>query len=390
MSSERLHLLHDAGQSLWLDFITRGILHDGELERRIREDALTGMTSNPTIFEKALAEGTAYDAQLAEAIRHAPDGAAHEAWQLFELVETTDVRDACDRFMPVFERTEGGDGYVSIEVSPGVAHKAEDTVAEARRLWETVGRPNVMVKVPGTDEGAKAVRQLIAEGINVNITLLFSIDAHRRVIEAYLAGLEERAARGAPIDRVASVASFFVSRVDSEIDKRLDQIAAEAAARMESAAPRPRRLAEGARGDREREARLSALPRAVLRTPVGGARREGREPAASSLGEHEHEEPRVPRRALRRATHRPRHGEHAAAGDPRCLPRPWRGRPDRGSGCRARRADDRRPGGARHLDAGGDPQAPRRRARQFPEVVRHAHRRLEQKRDELAGEMAAR
>jgi transaldolase len=236
MSSERLHLLHDAGQSLWLDFITRGILHDGELERRIREDALTGMTSNPTIFEKALAEGTAYDAQLAEAIRHAPDGAAHEAWQLFELVETTDVRDACDRFMPVFERTEGGDGYVSIEVSPGVAHKAEDTVAEARRLWKTVGRPNVMVKVPGTEEGAKAVRQLIAEGINVNITLLFSIDAHRRVIEAYLAGLEERAARGAPIDRVASVASFFVSRVDSEIDKRLDQIAAEAAARMESAA----------------------------------------------------------------------------------------------------------------------------------------------------------
>jgi transaldolase len=245
MSSERLHLLHDAGQSLWLDFITRGILHDGELERRIREDALTGMTSNPTIFEKALAEGTAYDAQLAEAIRGAPDGAAHEAWQLFELVETTDVRDACDRFMPVFERTEGGDGYVSIEVSPGVAHKAEDTVAEARRLWETVGRPNVMVKVPGTDEGAKAVRQLIAEGINVNITLLFSIDAHRRVIEAYLAGLEERAARGAPIDRVASVASFFVSRVDSEIDKRLDQIAAEAAARMESA---PRDLAVSLKG----------------------------------------------------------------------------------------------------------------------------------------------
>ena len=233
MASARLSKLHAAGQSVWLDFITRTILHDGGLTRRIAEDGITGMTSNPTIFEKALAEGTAYDAQLAEALRGGD--APKSAWELFELVETTDVRDACDRFMPVFEATEGADGYVSIEVSPGVAHRAEDTVAEARRLWKTVGRPNVMVKVPGTEEGAKAVRQLIADGINVNITLLFAIDAHRRVIEAYLAGLETRAARGEPIDRIASVASFFVSRVDSEIDKRLDAVAAEAATAMDSA-----------------------------------------------------------------------------------------------------------------------------------------------------------
>ena len=232
MASDRLSKLHAAGQSVWLDFITRTILHDGGLARRIADDGITGMTSNPTIFEKALAEGTAYDAQLAEALQGGA-GAPRTAWELFELVETTDVRDACDRFLPVFEATEGADGYVSIEVSPGVAHRAEDTVAEARRLWKTVGRPNVMVKVPGTEEGAKAVRQLIAEGINVNITLLFAIDAHRRVIEAYLAGLEERAARGEPIDRIASVASFFVSRVDSEIDKRLDAVAAEAATAMD-------------------------------------------------------------------------------------------------------------------------------------------------------------
>jgi transaldolase len=234
MPADRLHRLHDAGQSLWLDYITRTMLHDGDLERRVREDALTGMTSNPTIFEKALADGTAYDAQLAEAMRASGSAGRQQSWELFELVETTDVRDACDRFTPVFERTQGGDGYVSIEVSPGVAHRAEDTVVEAHRLWQTVGRPNVMVKVPGTEEGAKAVRRLIADGINVNVTLLFSVDAHRRVIEAYLGGLEERVERGEPVDRVASVASFFVSRVDNEIDARLDAIARDAATAMDS------------------------------------------------------------------------------------------------------------------------------------------------------------
>jgi transaldolase len=216
--TNRLHQLHDAGVSIWLDFIERTMLHNGDLERRIREDALTGMTSNPTIFEKALAEGAAYDAQL----REAP--AATTPMALFELVETTDVRDACDRFTGVYERTKGDDGYVSIEVSPGAAHDAKATIEEARRLWKTVGRPNVMIKVPGTMEGAEAVRRLIAEGLNVNITLLFAIEAHARVIDAYMDGLEERVKKGQPVDRIASVASFFVSRVDTEIDKRLDAL----------------------------------------------------------------------------------------------------------------------------------------------------------------------
>ena len=218
--TSRLHQLSAAGTSVWLDYIDRTMLRNGELARRIRDDALTGMTSNPTIFEKALAEGSAYDEQLAGA----PAGAS--AWELFELVETDDVRAACDVFAAVYRQTNGADGYVSIEVSPGVADDADATVEEGRRLWAAVGRPNVMIKVPGTAEGAKAVRRLIAEGINVNVTLLFSVDAHRRVIEAYLGGLEDRAAAGQPIDRVASVASFFVSRVDSEIDKRLDALAA--------------------------------------------------------------------------------------------------------------------------------------------------------------------
>ena len=212
----RLAKLQDEGQSIWLDNIDREMLHNGDLEKRILEDSLTGMTSNPTIFEKALAEGTEYDEQLGGA------RAGMSPHDLFELVETTDVQSACDLFAGVYSSTRGADGYVSIEVSPGVANEASATVEEARRLWATVDRPNVMVKVPGTDEGALAVRQLTSEGINVNITLLFSIDAHDKVIEAYMAGLEDRIAAGNPVDHIFSVASFFVSRVDTEIDKRLD------------------------------------------------------------------------------------------------------------------------------------------------------------------------
>jgi transaldolase len=220
----RLQKLHEAGQSIWLDFIDREMLRDGELERRIAEDALTGMTSNPTIFEKAMAEGTAYDEQLS----NAPAGLS--AWDRFELIETDDVRTACDIFAAVHERTGGGDGFVSIEVSPGAAHDTDATVLEACRLWAMVGRPNVMIKVPGTPEGAVAVRRLTAEGVNVNITLLFSRDAYNAVIDAYLSGLEDRVAAGKTIREISSVASFFVSRVDTEVDKRID-------AKMQGAIP---------------------------------------------------------------------------------------------------------------------------------------------------------
>jgi len=222
MTTNRLIALHEAGQSVWLDFIDRSILRNGALARMIREDALSGMTSNPTIFEKALAEGDEYDDQ----IKSAPPGLT--AWDLFELVETTDVRSACDIFADTHRAASGGDGFVSIEVSPGVSNDTAASIAEAKRLWSTVDRPNVMVKIPGTVDGAGAVRALIAEGINVNITLLFSIDAHRRVIEAYMGGLEDRLAAGKDISTIASVASFFVSRVDSEVDKRLDAIASKA------------------------------------------------------------------------------------------------------------------------------------------------------------------
>ncbi|MBC8087995.1 MAG: transaldolase [Phycisphaerae bacterium] len=218
--SNRLHALHAIGQSLWLDYIDRTMLANGDLERRIREDALMGMTSNPTIFEKALAEGSAYDAQLATVASHTTDRDA------FELVASTDVRNACDKFRGVYDATNAVDGYVSLEVAPDLALDAERTVAEARKLWALVDRPNLMIKVPGTAEGAEAIRRLIADGINVNVTLLFAIDAHARVIEAFIKGLEDRVAAGRSVARIASVASFFVSRVDSSIDKQLDTMAA--------------------------------------------------------------------------------------------------------------------------------------------------------------------
>jgi transaldolase len=228
--SARLHALHAAGQSLWLDYIDRTMLSNGDLARRIAEDALTGMTSNPTIFEKALAEGAAYDGQLATV------DAALSDREAFFVLATTDVRNACDAFRTVYDRTAGQDGYVSLEVSPDLARDAEGTVAEARRLWAIVDRPNLMIKVPGTLEGADAIRQLIADGINVNVTLLFAVDAHARVIDAYLTGLEQRAAAGLPIDRIGSVASFFVSRVDSAIDKQLGTMGADAQALQGKAA----------------------------------------------------------------------------------------------------------------------------------------------------------
>ncbi len=211
----RLHALRDAGTAPWLDFIERTMLHDGELARRIRDDALMGMTSNPTIFEKALADGTAYDAELASL------PADFSARDCFERLATTDVQHACDAFAGVYESTDAGDGYVSLEVGPDLAHDAAGTVAEAHRLWSAVNRPNLMIKVPGTPQGVQAVQQLIADGLNVNVTLLFSTSAHAHVIEAYLAGLEQRVAARQPVKHVASVASFFVSRVDNAVDAML-------------------------------------------------------------------------------------------------------------------------------------------------------------------------
>ncbi|CAN5200556.1 transaldolase [soil metagenome] len=218
---DRLLQLREAGQSIWLDYIDRPLITSGRLERYIAEGWLTGQTTNPTIFEKALAEGSAYDDQLASLSK------GLTAPEAFEQIEAEDVRAACGLFAGVYESTDGEDGYVSIEVSPHLAHDADGTVSEARRLWELVGQPNVMVKVPGTAAGTRAAQQLLSEGINVNITLLFALNAYERVIQACTGGLEARMRAGKPVDRVASVASFFVSRVDTEVDRRLEALASE-------------------------------------------------------------------------------------------------------------------------------------------------------------------
>jgi transaldolase len=213
------------GQSVWLDYITRDLVRGGELKRLIEEDGLRGLTSNPTIFEKAIGAGDAYDAQIKGLVAQGKG-----ALEIFETVAATDVREACDLFLPVYEETEGRDGFVSLEVSPLLARDTEGTIAEARRLWAAVDRPNLLIKVPGTAEGVPAIKTLLREGISVNVTLLFSLESHERVMWAYIEALEARAAAGEPIDRVASVASFFVSRVDTLIDNLIDQQGGEAGA----------------------------------------------------------------------------------------------------------------------------------------------------------------
>jgi transaldolase len=211
------------GQSVWLDNLTRELVNGPELRALIEEDGLRGMTSNPTIFQKAIAAGHAYDEQLKTLVNQETNTA-----DSFEALAVKDVQTACDVFRPVYDALDGKDGFVSIEVSPGQARTAEGTITEARRLWNAVSRPNVMVKVPGTVEGAEAIGALLSEGININITLLFSLENHERVMWQYIKALETRLAAGQPINRLASVASFFVSRVDTLVDKLLDdKIAAE-------------------------------------------------------------------------------------------------------------------------------------------------------------------
>ncbi|HYK39779.1 MAG TPA: transaldolase [Candidatus Eremiobacteraceae bacterium] len=205
------------GQSPWLDFIRRNILLNGELKKMINEDGLRGMTSNPAIFEKAITAGEDYND-----IIKAPDAKSSTAMALYERIAIRDVQDACDIFKSVHTETKGRDGYVSLEVSPNLAFDTQATIDEARRLWKAVGRPNVMIKIPATPQGLPAIRQALEDGINVNITLLFAQSAYEQVAEAFLAALEARAAKGQEISHIASVASFFVSRIDSLVDSKID------------------------------------------------------------------------------------------------------------------------------------------------------------------------
>ncbi|TNY37366.1 transaldolase [Thermomonospora catenispora] len=217
--SETLHKLSSEGVAIWLDDISRDRLRTGNLEDLIRDRQVVGVTSNPTIFAKALSKGRAYDEQLRDLAVRGVD--VEEA---VRMITTYDIRWSCDVLRPVYERSDHVDGRVSIEVDPRLARDAERTVAEARALWWLVDRPNLFIKIPATREGLPAITQAISEGISVNVTLIFSLERYGQVIDAYFEGLEKARAAGRDISQIASVASFFVSRVDTEIDKRLDKI----------------------------------------------------------------------------------------------------------------------------------------------------------------------
>jgi len=207
------------GQAVWLDFVDRKFLAEGGLQKLVDQDGLTGVTSNPSIFEKAMGHGDAYDAALADYDRAHPGAPAMDR---YEHLAIQDIQAAADTLRPVYDRLGGKDGYVSLEVSPYLANDTDGTIAEAKKLWAAVDRPNLMIKIPGTPAGVPAIAATIAAGINVNVTLLFSIEAYKAVAIAYVEGLEQRVAKGEAVDGLASVASFFVSRIDSKIDDKID------------------------------------------------------------------------------------------------------------------------------------------------------------------------
>lgn len=230
MAPDPLIRLNGMGQSIWLDYIDRAILQDGRLAELIERDRLAGLTSNPAIFEKAISQGTHYADAIAQ-LR--ADNAEREV--MYEQLVLADIGQAADRFRPVYESSDGLDGYVSIEVSPLLARDTEATLTEARELWQRLDRPNIMIKVPGTSEGLPAVRQLLADGINVNITLLFSVGRYLEVLRVYQEALETRLAAGQSLASLASVASFFLSRIDTRVDALLDAIIADGGERADHA-----------------------------------------------------------------------------------------------------------------------------------------------------------
>jgi transaldolase len=218
MATNRLHEIQAQGTAIWIDTLSRELLDEGTLERLIADDGVTGVTSNPTIFKKAMEDSERYDRHLREAIAETSDPR-----QVYFRVAFADTRDACDLLRPVFQRTEGRDGYVSFELPPDLAYDVQGSVDAAGWCRDEISRPNVLIKVPGTEQGVRAFEELTAKGVNVNVTLLFSVLRYEEIGEAYLRGLERRVEKGEPIERSASVASFFVSRVDTKIDQALEE-----------------------------------------------------------------------------------------------------------------------------------------------------------------------
>jgi transaldolase len=222
MNKNPLLVLESYGQSIWLDYLSRVSLENGEIKRWIDEDGVSGLTSNPSIFEKAIAGSHSYDPAI-----HSMALEGKSAKDIYQVLTVEDIQNAADIFRPIYDQKDGTDGFVSLEVSPELAHNTAGSITEARRLWKAVGRPNLFIKIPGTREGLPAIRQLIGEGININVTLLFGPPRYREMVDAYLSGLEDLLGNGKPIDRVSSVASFFLSRIDVLVDPLLDKLGSE-------------------------------------------------------------------------------------------------------------------------------------------------------------------
>jgi hypothetical protein len=288
----RLQRLHEAGVSIWLDTLSRELLESGEFARLVRNYAVSGATSNPTIFAKAITGSDRYDEQL----RALDSAGVSDTTELFFAIALDDVRSAAVILRPVYERTGGGDGFISFECTPDVADDAEATVEQALDLWRRLSLPNVLIKVPATEAGVAAIEELTAAGVNVNVTLLLSVERYEEVIEAYLRGLERRVAAGEPVAGVSSVASFFGLALRCQGRRR---------ARATVAAARPG-------GDRQRPSGLRALPVAVWRRALEGAATRRRDSAAAAVGQHWDQGSGLLRRPLRGAADRPRRDQHDA------------------------------------------------------------------------------
>ena len=296
----RLQALRDAGVSIWLDTLSRELLDSGDFAGLIADCAVTGATSNPTIFAKAITGSDRYDEQL-----RAAGSEARDPQELFFELALEDIRRAADLLRPSYDDSGGRDGFVSFECTPDLADDTQATIAQALELWRRLDRPNVMIKVPATEAGIPAIEELTARGVNVNITLLFSLARYEQVIDAYLIGLERRLAGGEPIDTIASVASFFVSRVDAKTDPLLP-----------AGSPLRGRLAiaNARRG-------LRALPRPLRRRALALATRRRRSSSATAVGQHRDQGPQLLRRALRRGADRPG-CRSTPCPKPRCVPSP--------------------------------------------------------------------
>ena len=318
MAKSRLHELSEQGVSVWIDSLSREMLETGELARLMKEDAVVGVTSNPTIFQKALSTGDWYDERLAEVMKTEDDPT-----EIFLQLAKQDVQDACDLLRPVWDEGQGLDGWVSLEVDPTLAYDREETFEQAIRFHADVDRPNLFVKIPATLPGLAAIEDCIAKGKAINVTLIFSLDRYAAVAEAYIKGLERLVAAGGDPTLVASVASFFVSRVDTEADRRLEEIGGQATRLQGKLAIANARLAY-----RHWQETFTG-PRWEF---LAGERCDA---AAVPVGVHLDEEPRVPRRDVRRGADRAEDGEHDAGGDDCRLPGSRQGRPghaDRGRG----------------------------------------------------------